>query len=100
MNVLVLGGNGFIGSHVVDCLLEAGHSVRVYDRAPETFRAPLDAVDYRTGDLSDTRRLERALTDIDTVIHLVSTTVPATSNEDPGNEDPDYVDPGNEDPIS
>jgi len=35
MKALVLGGNGFIGSHVVDQLLADGHSVRVFDRNPE-----------------------------------------------------------------
>ena len=41
MKVLVIGGNGFIGSYVVDRLLAHGHSVRVFDRQPERFRAPL-----------------------------------------------------------
>lgn len=83
MNVLVLGGNGFLGSHAVDCLLSAGHRVRILDRSPEKYRAPLVDVDYHTGEFEDAVGLERALSDIDTVIHLVSTTVPSTSNEDP-----------------
>ena len=83
MKVLVLGGNGFIGSHVVDSLLTAGHSVRVLDQSPERYRPPLVDVDYRTGQFEDARALEGALADIDTVVHLVSTTVPSTSNENP-----------------
>lgn len=83
MNVLVLGGNGFIGSHIVDQLLQAGHSVRVYDRSPEKFRDPLPDVDYRLGDFGDTFFVAEALEGIDVVYHLISTTTPATSNLDP-----------------
>jgi UDP-glucose 4-epimerase len=44
MRVLVLGGCGFIGSHVVDDLIKAGHEVAVFDRYPERFRSPLPNV--------------------------------------------------------
>ena len=37
MKALVIGGNGFIGSHIVDRLLAHGHSVRVFDRNPNDF---------------------------------------------------------------
>lgn len=83
MNALVLGGNGFIGSHLVDCLLAEGHYVRVYDRWPEKYRAPLAKVDYRFGQLGDAFGIAEALTGIDIVYHLVSSTVPGTSNLDP-----------------
>jgi len=83
VKALVLGGNGFIGSHVVDALLAEGHSVRVFDRAPEKFRSPLQKVDYRLSALDDTPALSEALEDIDVVYHLISTTVPSTSNKDP-----------------
>ena len=83
MKTLVIGGCGFIGSHVVDALLENGGTVRVLDRRPEMFRPPLPGVDYVTGDLSDTAQIYEALTGMDAVIHLASSTVPATSNLDP-----------------
>jgi len=83
MNVLVLGGNGFIGSHVVDALLVAGHRLRVLGHAPELYRAPLAGVDYISGDFADESLLAEALEGMDAVCHLISTTVPATSNLDP-----------------
>src|SRR5277367_1021256 len=83
MKLLVIGGSGFIGSHVVDRLLTHGHSVRVYDRQPERFRAPLADVDYRFGDFADRMALVEALSGVDAVYHLLSTTVPGTADLDP-----------------
>lgn len=80
---LVVGGCGFIGSHVVDSLLAAGMTVRVLDRGPELFRPPVPGVEYVTGDLGDTSVLYECLVGMDAVVHLASTTVPATSNLDP-----------------
>jgi len=83
MKVLVIGGSGFIGSHIVDGLLAHGHSVRVFDRQPEKFREPLRGVDYRFGDFADRMALVEALTGVDAVYHLVSTTLPGTADLDP-----------------
>lgn len=83
MRALVLGGNGFIGSHLVDSLLADGHVVRVLDRGPELYRSPFAGVDYRFGDFGDAPVLAEALEGVDVVYHLVSTTVPSTSNLDP-----------------
>ena len=83
MNALVLGGNGFIGSHLVDRLLDAGHSVRIFDRGHELNRDPRKQVDYRIADFSDSLALASALENIDVVYHLIGTTTPSTSNADP-----------------
>lgn len=83
MRSLVIGGNGFIGSHLVDALLASGHKVRVFDRMVEKYRPPLEGVEYQLAYFDDTAALSEALEGMDVVYHLVSTTVPATSNRDP-----------------
>ncbi|TCO80514.1 UDP-glucose 4-epimerase [Plasticicumulans lactativorans] len=83
MRALVLGGNGFIGSHLVDLLLQRGHRVRVFDRSPNRYQAPYPEVDYRLGQFGDSAEIAEALQDIDVVFHLISTSVPSTSNLDP-----------------
>lgn len=79
MRILVLGGAGFIGAHVVDRLLADGHFVRVLDRSP----ASHPKVEFIQIDFNDVMSLSEALIGIDVVIHLVSTSVPSTSNKDP-----------------
>src|SRR5690242_16666808 len=83
MKALVLGGCGFIGSHVVDELVSAGATVRVFDRLPEKFRPAVRRVEYRFADFADLPALAEALEGVDMVFHLVSATVPSTSNLDP-----------------
>jgi UDP-glucose 4-epimerase len=83
MKALVYGGNGFIGSHLVDSLINDGHRVRVLDRYPEKHRAPLPNVEYYRATFGDTAIIAEALKDVDIVYHIASTTVPSTSNEDP-----------------
>lgn len=81
--VLVIGGCGFIGSHIVDSLLARGCRVRVLDMKNEAFRAPLSEVDYVTGSFGSEAVLRQALQGVDAVVHTASTTVPSTSNLDP-----------------
>jgi UDP-glucose 4-epimerase len=84
MRVLVVGGNGFIGSHVVDVLLDQDIDVVVFDRHPERFRTPLPRVSYVVGDLNDPVSLENAISQgVDSVVHLASSTSPVTSNDNP-----------------
>ena len=61
MNILVTGGAGYIGSHVVRLLLEAGHRVRVYDNLSEGHRAAVPPETLVVGDLQDEPALARAL---------------------------------------
>lgn len=83
MKTLVLGGSGFIGSHLVDRLKLAGHSVSVFDRNPELYRKPCPDVQYHYGEFGNRGLLGDALTGIEVVFHLISTTLPKTSNDDP-----------------
>ncbi len=83
LNMLVLGGCGFIGSHIVDALLARGHNVTVFDRKAEDFRAPLPDVNYVFGQFSDRMALIEAMTGTDVVFHLISSTLPGTGNFNP-----------------
>lgn len=83
MRTLVIGGCGFIGSHVVDRMLAHGHSVKVFDRRMERFRPPVDGVEYVIGDFDDQMALIDALAGVDAVIHLASTTFPGTADLNP-----------------
>ncbi|WP_122563806.1 NAD-dependent epimerase/dehydratase family protein [Pseudomonas viridiflava] len=86
MKYVVFGGGGFIGSTIVDKLLAAGHFVRVFERPRvEPFRSflPSEHVEWTTGDLASVHDVEDALDGMDVVLHLVSTTLPKSSNDDP-----------------
>jgi UDP-glucose 4-epimerase len=80
---LVLGGNGFIGTHLVDALLEGGHFVRICDRSPNRFNATPQNVEYVEGELGNYGLIQEAVEGMEVVFHLVSTTLPKTSNDDP-----------------
>jgi len=82
MKFLLIGGNGFIGSHLIDVLLRNNHNVRVFDIAYERYREPIKNVDYRIASLDDLPSLYEAMLGIDIVVHLVSASVPSTSNLD------------------
>jgi UDP-glucose 4-epimerase len=83
MRALVIGGSGFIGTHLVDALLAKGKKVRVFNRSLERFRATPNGVEFMQGHFDDSAMLAEALTDVDQVFHLVSSMVPGTSNMDP-----------------
>nr|WP_307057791.1 NAD-dependent epimerase/dehydratase family protein [Ancylobacter vacuolatus] len=83
VKTLVIGGCGFIGSHVVDRLRARGHSVKVLDRQPERFRPPVEGVEYLVGDFSDQMVLIEALAGVEAVLHLAGTTVPGTADLNP-----------------
>lgn len=83
MRVLVLGGCGFIGSHIVDQMLAAGHEVRVVSRGPERARSALPDVEYVLGDCRDPAVVAAALIGIDCVVHAFSATTPGSGDRAP-----------------
>lgn len=68
MNIAVTGGSGFIGSHVVDKLVEAGHSVRVLDGA-QPHRGD---VSWQPCDITRLSQVIGALQGCDAVYHLAA----------------------------
>jgi UDP-glucose 4-epimerase len=81
--VLVIGGCGFIGTHIVDQLQRDGLAVRVLSRRPEALREPISDVHYVLGSMADDGLLDVALDGVDAVIHAASSMVPQTSNLNP-----------------
>lgn len=71
MNVLVVGGAGYVGGPLVDMLLQTEHAVRVYDALlyEESYRKP---VDFVYGDVRDTERLLPHLKWADVVVWLAA----------------------------
>ena len=73
--ILVTGGTGTLGGHVVPLLRAAGREVRVLSRhgrrpVNETADAPLDGVEYVTGDLLKDEGVEAAVDGVEIVLHL------------------------------
>lgn len=73
MKVLVTGGTGFVGPHVVSALVHAGHYVRVLEREPGAWkRAGLPCQEAVQGGMTDAASLRRAVEGQDVVVHLVA----------------------------
>lgn len=84
MNVLVTGGAGFIGSHVVKLLLGGGHKVTVLDNFTTSAKNSLDPkANLIIGDIADPKKAQAALKDIDAVIHMAGLIIVPESVEDP-----------------
>src|SRR4051812_40186317 len=77
MKVLVTGGAGFIGSHLVDALLAKGHRVRVLDNLDPQVHGGIETppdylskeVEFQKGDVRDREAVDRALEGIEVVYH-------------------------------
>ena len=77
MKVLLTGGAGFIGQHVLHELLVRGHDVRVMDSLRADVHAaqewkPPSGVEFQTADVRDAAAIDRALTGVESVLHLAA----------------------------
>ncbi len=72
MKVMVTGGAGFIGSHVVDKLLERGIDVYVYDLPSLRHRAPTSDAVFIPGSILDLESMRTAMAGMDAVYHLAA----------------------------
>lgn len=76
--ILVTGGAGFIGTHLVRDLVADGHSVSVLDRMSEQVHGPSprapDGCRFLQGDIRDAATVERAMSGIEIVYHLAAET--------------------------
>ena len=85
--ILVTGGAGFIGSHLVDALLAAGHAVRVLDNLSMGKLANLaldnPALEFIQGDVADAATVNAAVQGCSAVAHLAAVASVQASVDDP-----------------
>src|SRR5690554_3295468 len=86
MNILLTGGAGYIGSHVVKKLAEAGHNVIVIDNLVKGHKEAVLDGKFVEGDLADTGLLNKLMKEeeIEGVIHLAAHSLVGESMEKPG----------------
>jgi UDP-glucose 4-epimerase len=71
MRILVTGGSGFIGSHVLDFLAAAGHEPVILDLVPSRHHPP-ETYEAICGDITDREVTRRAVRGCDAIIHLAA----------------------------
>lgn len=83
---LILGGGGFVGSHLAESLLAQGVHVSIFDRPNlkrPTSLSSSSMLRWYEGDFVNHESLAEAIVEGQVVFHLVSTTLPKSSNENP-----------------
>ena len=85
MKCVLFGGGGFIGSAIVDRLLLDGHEIRIFERervVPYRTFDKAEREEWLTGDMLSTHDVIHAIQGVDVILHLVSFTLPKSSNDD------------------
>jgi len=83
MKALVIGGNGFVGSHLVDLLIDIGWDVVVLDINERRFDTLPQGVRFIRGDYGYPYLIMEALVGVDIVFHLAWATIHETANQNP-----------------
>src|SRR6185295_11579396 len=85
MKIAIFGGGGFIGSAITDRLLRDKHAIRIFERPRvEPYRrfSGDEDVEWVAGDFMSIHDVSRTIDRVDVVLHLISTTLPRSSNDD------------------
>jgi len=83
IRALVIGGNGFIGSHLVDELVVKKWSIRILDLFDRRFGTLPTNVEFIRGDMTNSSTIHKALEGVDLVFHLAWMSIPAVAANDP-----------------
>jgi UDP-glucose 4-epimerase len=93
MKICLLGGSGFVGKNLLPALLKCGHIVNIFDYsgASDLKLDDSNQVNYVQGNFNQFKNFDFVLEDVEVVYHLISTTLPDSSNLNPALDITDNV---------